>query len=859
MIRDRVILAVAAVLLAATPSRGANPFVFTLGGGGPGSATECIDGVFSAEIRCDRSLGPWVSQNALPARIWGHVAVFTTGGGVSQIFVLGQADPGVVAAGGGTPATQCAPSADFAAQYLGNGSIGGWVSVNNPLPGGHFQGAAATDGSYIYVAGGDVTGTATVHSAQVTGLASLSAWTSLPNLPAGAPFSDVGLVWASGHLLYFGDRGGCSGSVFAAPASAGVVGSWVQTTGMPIGMEGQNSHWDTINTTNVFCFTRGACGTAGGVASVLSAPYNSGTGLITSAWTVQASLPGPGDLEAGFAAMTSDCAVYGCGLSAGVFRNNVYTAAVGGGVIAGWAAQGPHPIPLFHAGCVIAGFSLSSCTPTRTRSFTITLTATVTATQTVTPVPTCPPIPTPTAPTSGLNTTLITDSGQNRILIVSHAPGLNFGGNVVDIVSNLIYQTNPCLFSQVGAMALLNPTDAEALDDGRILITDNGNQRYLIVERIGPPFSPWTIVWEGRTFGFAGRASSNYWTVGVPLDAHQVCNHRPFHTSGSVGCGAVSASTFNIVIADYKGLTGCATTVPPDNLACPLVNVGLGAEVMIPAYYGTGVYCSGGDIVWGVGLDFIRDAFVIDPNHGGASGNPNPSMLLARDGVGAEEWQAPFGAGGYSASGPGILLIGASLPSAFQWSTANPPPACSSFNGSYGASLDVHRAVDVPGGSTNDRITLLTNSENNTVYAFAHGNVPFGQASSFVAWQYGDPTFASGVSPGLLDFPTDAVSLNLGVIIPIPGTRVLISEAGNSPPSGHRCFEVDATNPPYPGIGCSGLFGYGTQLPGATWWQFGWCGPSCDLGCVAPSLCAAISCSVPGTLLCHPADAKRWH
>lgn len=137
-------------------------------GGWTGS--QLTAGVYSAEVRSDGSLGPWVTQRSLPEGIYTHSAV-----SAGTLYVLG---------GGGSNGGGVVQNTVYAAKIAPDGSLDPW-RLDSALPEPVSNHAAVIAGGRVIVSGG-WTGPAATNAVVLAPIAadgSLGTWSELARLP----------------------------------------------------------------------------------------------------------------------------------------------------------------------------------------------------------------------------------------------------------------------------------------------------------------------------------------------------------------------------------------------------------------------------------------------------------------------------------------------------------------------------------------------------------------------------------------------------------------------------------------------------------------------------------------------------
>lgn len=174
------------------------------------------------------------------------------------------------------------PSSEYAL-LNSNGTVGSWISGGTPITGGDYSNfSMAAEHGYLYTFGGvDVTSDiATVYKSQIGSDGSNGAWTTTTALPN--VLSDSAAVAYNGYVYVLGgDISGTETSTvrFSAVSSTGALGTWANTTALP-GLF--SSFGATVLNDNIYIL-------GDATTSVYYAPINS-TGSLGS-WTETTAMP----------------------------------------------------------------------------------------------------------------------------------------------------------------------------------------------------------------------------------------------------------------------------------------------------------------------------------------------------------------------------------------------------------------------------------------------------------------------------------------------------------------------------------------------------------------------------------------
>ncbi len=244
-----------------------NGYIYTTGGynGNPTST------VFYAPMNSTGSIGAW-QTTALPSAFNSLSAVVNNG----YIYTTG----GYNFINGGATSTV------FYAPINSTGSIGAW-STTIPLPSTLSHHSAVVNNGYLYITGGNASGTitSTVFYAPITSTGSLGAWSTTTPLPSA--IDDHSAVVNNGYIYTTGGTTGVvTSTVFYAPInSTGSIGAWATTTPLPSTIY---QHSSVVY--NGYIYTTGG-NVGGGVvtSTVFYAPITS-TGSI-GAWQKTTALP----------------------------------------------------------------------------------------------------------------------------------------------------------------------------------------------------------------------------------------------------------------------------------------------------------------------------------------------------------------------------------------------------------------------------------------------------------------------------------------------------------------------------------------------------------------------------------------
>jgi len=249
--------------------------------GGINSSYVPISTVYVAPVPPWGGIGNWSSGGALPQTRYDPAAVATGG----YLYEVGGYDPSYN------------PSSTVYSGAITGGTVGAF-SAQTSIPAGLSAVAVATDGSYLYIAGGydaSYLYVSTVYSASASG-GTVGSWTSQPALAVTIAYTKM--VYDQGYLyIVAGDAYySYSSSIYRATASAGVVGSWSTTTNLPVAMAAHQAFTDGIN---IF-----SLGGATSPSTVYTAPISS-PGTLGS-WTTTSAIPGGrmyggGETTGGFA------------------------------------------------------------------------------------------------------------------------------------------------------------------------------------------------------------------------------------------------------------------------------------------------------------------------------------------------------------------------------------------------------------------------------------------------------------------------------------------------------------------------------------------------------------------------------
>ncbi len=181
-----------------------NGYIFAIGGYNGAVAST----VFSAKILGNGTLETWQTLNTLPGlRSWPGAAAYN-----GYIFVIG-GDSGANS------------STVYSAPVKADGTIGSWSTLNT-IPTILSEMAVSVANGYIYVAGG-TNGSATVStlfSAQITADGKVGSWSTLATMPA--VLQRQGLVTNGSYLfLVGGDRGGSTtvSTVYSVPVQSSAL------------------------------------------------------------------------------------------------------------------------------------------------------------------------------------------------------------------------------------------------------------------------------------------------------------------------------------------------------------------------------------------------------------------------------------------------------------------------------------------------------------------------------------------------------------------------------------------------------------------------------------------------------------
>ncbi len=188
-----------------------NGYVYVMGGYNSINFTQAT---FYAKLNSDGSIGNWTYGTVLPSILDDATSVVDNG----YIYVIG-----------GYSGTE--NNTVYYAKVNSNGSIGSWTTSPSTLPQGLDTAASVTANGYVYVFGGETTGSIlnTIYFAKLNSDGSVGSWLTDSNtLPQELWGEDAVTVNGNVYILggYNGTNGDQSNVYYAALNSDGTVGSW---------------------------------------------------------------------------------------------------------------------------------------------------------------------------------------------------------------------------------------------------------------------------------------------------------------------------------------------------------------------------------------------------------------------------------------------------------------------------------------------------------------------------------------------------------------------------------------------------------------------------------------------------------
>jgi len=203
--------------------------------------------------------------------------------------------------GGNNTGSSAVPTVDYAPIYNGGG-IGPWVSTTSLPTATDYASAVAYNG-YIYLMGGNTGSSAvpTVDYAQITSAGAVSNWSYSTSLSTGSLPNAIDVSTSVVYNGYIYEIGGCEPGCTDIPTvdyvainSNGTLGTWYSTATLPYA-----DSYSTAVAYNGYLYNIGGCsaGGSGCPSTVVDYASINSNGTL-GAWTPTASLPAGGDYEA---------------------------------------------------------------------------------------------------------------------------------------------------------------------------------------------------------------------------------------------------------------------------------------------------------------------------------------------------------------------------------------------------------------------------------------------------------------------------------------------------------------------------------------------------------------------------------
>ena len=226
----------------------------------------------------------------------------------------------------------------YYSQSSGSGTLGSWKTANS-LPSGRAFASAVTMNGYIYVIGGNASGTysTAVYYAKVNADGSLGAWQTTTVLPGARAYAAA--ATANGYIYLVGGKSGNttynSTVYYAAPsASTGAISSWSTAANALPAARGQH----TAVTANGYLYAMGGNDGTANATTVYYSQLNTSTGA-PGAWTTSANSI-PEALDDNAAVVSGGYAYIFGGYNGTDVRNTVYYAAMNSnGTTGTWQAM----------------------------------------------------------------------------------------------------------------------------------------------------------------------------------------------------------------------------------------------------------------------------------------------------------------------------------------------------------------------------------------------------------------------------------------------------------------------------------------------------------------------------------------
>ncbi len=252
-----------------------NGYVYVMGGMN-NSGNSSFNTVYYAPLNSNGSVGSWTtSTNTLPQALGGATSVTYNG----YVYVMG-----------GDNGSYTGQNTVYYAPLNSNGSVGSWTTSTSTLPQGLYGATSVIYNGYVYVMGGEVSGSYlnTVYYAPLNSNGSVGSWTtSTSTLPQG--LYGATSVTYNGYVYVMGgdnNNGSYLNTAYYAPLNTnGSVGSWtISSNTLPQALSGATSV-----TYNGYVYVMGGYYN-GNLNTVYYAPLNS-NGSVGSWTTSTSTLP----------------------------------------------------------------------------------------------------------------------------------------------------------------------------------------------------------------------------------------------------------------------------------------------------------------------------------------------------------------------------------------------------------------------------------------------------------------------------------------------------------------------------------------------------------------------------------------